>query len=275
MRSTPFALTPWVRGILAANAAVFLLQLTVFTGPWFGQTFAFDPHAIGGHWWSFGTHMFVHGGFLQFALAMLMLFLFGPSVEDRMGGRWFALYYLLCGLGGALLSVALSLVMGVEPLTGAAAAVFGVSLAFAYHWPEYPFYIFPIPAPIRAKWLVVGLTTLGLMAAIWSSSDGVAQFAHLGGLLVGFVYLRSEESLRARARAVFEPRVPAHVVPRTRRRAPVPEEEAPAPAVAPPETHIQDALDRVLDKISQSGIDSLTPDERRLLDDMSRQLRDE
>jgi len=264
-----------VRGIVVANAAVFLLRLTLFTGAWFGQTFAFDPRLVGEHWWAFGTYMFVHEGFLHLALTMLMLVIFGPAVEERMGGRGFALFYFLCGLGGALLSIVMSFAVEVGTLVGASAAVFGVALAFAFHWPEHPMYVFPIPVPIKAKWLVVALATADLVAAMGASADGVAHLAHLGGLLVGFTYLRSEESLRAHARAAFRPRVPAHVVPRTRRREPVREEEAPAAAVAPPETHIQDALDRVLDKISATGIESLTPDERRLLDDMSRHLRDE
>ncbi|MGD2134923.1 MAG: rhomboid family intramembrane serine protease [Gemmatimonadales bacterium] len=277
MRTTPFALTPWVRGLIAANAAVYLLQLTLFTGPWFGETFAFDPSGVGRQWWGFATYMFVHVGFLHLALNVLMLFIFGPAVEERLGGTAFAAYYALCGVGGAVASLALSLVLPLAPLVGASAAVFGVALAFAVHWPDHPIYVFPIPFPIKAKWLALVLATLALVAAMRGSADGVAHFAHVGGLLAGFLYLRSEESVRQRARKAFQPRVPAHVVPRTHRREPVQEEEpqaavAPAPTEPAPE---QDEVDRLLDKISESGLDSLTPDERRLLDDVSRQLRDE
>jgi hypothetical protein len=83
----PFALTPWVRRLIAANAVVYLLTITVFTGAWFPQTFAFAPSAALTQPWTFLTYMFVHGGFLHLAFNMLMLFFFGPAVEDQMGGR--------------------------------------------------------------------------------------------------------------------------------------------------------------------------------------------
>lgn len=277
MRTSPFALTPWVRGLIIANAVVFLLQLTVFTGPWFQETLAFDPQSVGRQWWGFVTYMFVHGGFLHLALNLLMLFIFGPAVEERMGSGWFGAYYVACGLGGAIVSLGVSLLVPVAPFVGASAAVFGVALAFAIRWPEHPIYVFPVPFPIKAAWLVLILVTLDLAAAMRGSPDGVAHFAHLGGFLVGFILLRSEDSVRRRARAAFQQRVPAHVVPRTHRRAPVPEEAPQAAARAAPAEQApeHDQVDRLLDKISESGLDSLTPDERRLLDDVSRQLRDE
>jgi membrane associated rhomboid family serine protease len=277
MRSrSMFSLTPWVRGLIIANAVVYLLTITVFTGPWFYDLFAFSPDEAGRRWWGFVSYMFVHAGFLHLAFNMLMLFIFGPAVEDRMGGTAFALYYFLCGLGGAAFSFAVSFFTPVSPFVGASAAVFGVSLAFAMHWPDAPIYIFPLPIPVKAKWLVVFLATVNLVAAINGASDGVAHLAHLGGFLFGFIYLRSEAAVMRRARAALRAREFAHVVPQRRSRAPRPAASAAASAgngeASPPR---QGELDRVLDKISQSGLDSLTPEERRLLDEMSRELRDD
>jgi membrane associated rhomboid family serine protease len=273
MRSRPlFSLTPWVRGLLIANAVVWVLTITVFTGPWFFDLFAFDPAAAGRRWWAFVTYMFVHAGFFHLAFNMLMLFFFGPAVEERMSGPAFALYYLVCGLGGTAFSFAVSLFTPVAPFVGASAAVFGVSLAFAMHWPNAPIYIFPIPVPIRAKWLVVFLATVNLALAISVADDGVAHLAHLGGFLFGFIYLRSEAAVVRRARAAARSREPAHVVPQRRAgesRAPQPQPTAPGAVEGRSEE-----LDRVLDKISATGIESLTLDERRLLDEMSRDLRD-
>src|SRR5687768_8333467 len=95
------SLTPWVRRLLIANAVVYLLTITVFTGPWFFDLFAFRPSAADVQPWTFITYMFVHGGFLHLFFTMLMVFFFGPAVEDRMGSAAFLRYYLLCGLGGA------------------------------------------------------------------------------------------------------------------------------------------------------------------------------
>jgi membrane associated rhomboid family serine protease len=281
MRSqASFSLTPWVRGLIIANTVVWILTITVFTGPWFNEFFSFSPADAGRRWWGFASYMFVHAGFLHLAFNMLMLFIFGPPVEERMGGRAFALYYLICGLGGATFSFALSLFTPVAPFVGASAAVFGVSLAYAMTWPDAPIYVFPLPLPIKAKWLVVFLATINLVLAITGAQNGVAHLAHLGGFLFGFIYLKSEEAVMRRARAALKASQIAHVVPQRRVREP---RAAPSPAAAaasgPPqgdEEHSkQDELDRVLDKISQSGIESLTPQERKLLDEVSRELRDD
>ncbi len=130
-RGSPLSLTPWVRRLLVANAVVYLLQLTVFMGSWFGETFAFSPSTALTQPWTFVSYMFVHNGFLHIAFNMLMLFFFGPAVEERMGSTSFARYYMLCGLGGAAFSFLINIVIPVRPFVGASAAVFGVALAFS------------------------------------------------------------------------------------------------------------------------------------------------
>ncbi len=269
---SPFALSPWVRGLIAANAVVYLLSLTVFTGPWLLETFAFQPHRVVDRWWTPLTYMFLHGSFLHLAFNLLLLFFFGPAVEERLGSKRFAAYYLFCGLGGAVLSFGLLLTTPMATVYGASGAVFGVALAFAMFWPDAPIYIFPLPLPVKAKWVVVFFATLSLLAAILGARDGVAHLAHLGGFLFGFIFLRSESSIRDHAReALRRPRL-AHVVPPKQRRE---RERVEAPPPEPStDRKLDDAVDRVLDKIHETGMDSLTPEERRLLDEVSRQLRD-
>lgn len=268
---SPFSLTPWVRGLIIANAVIYLLTITIFTGPWLTNLFAFSPELAGRHWWTFVSYMFVHGGFLHLAFNMLMLFFFGPAVEERMGSSAFGLYYFTCGLGGAVFSFAVSLFSPVAPFVGASAAVFGVSLAFAMHWPDAPIYVFPLPVPVKAKWLVVFLATINLVAAIAGARDGVAHLAHLGGFLFGFIYLKSEEAVMHRASSAIKRRRTSRV--RSRARLPEGRPARPRQERPPEQPSVQDELDRVLDKISARGLDSLTPDERRLLDDASRELR--
>jgi membrane associated rhomboid family serine protease len=267
-----FALTPWVRRLIAANAVVYLLTITVFTGVWFPRMFAFSPSAALAQPWTFLTYMFMHGGFLHLAFNMLMLFFFGPAVEDQMGGRAFIWYYLFCGLGGAVLSFAIALFVPVAPFVGASGAVFGVSLAFALHWPDAPIFVFPLPFPIKAKWLVIALAAMDLALAVLPAADGVAHLAHLGGFLFGFLYLRG---------ATLARRVPRHAqARRTRARALSVQNGAeagrrrdPRRQAPRPDEVLQAEIDRVLDKISATGIGSLTPEERQLLSDRSRQLR--
>jgi membrane associated rhomboid family serine protease len=266
---SPFALTPWVRGLLIANAAVFFLQITVFTGPWLADAFAFSPVRMLTRWWTPATYMFLHGSFLHLAFNLLMLFVFGPAVEDRMGSRRFAVYYLICGLGGAALSFGFMLTSPSVSVIGASAAIYGVALAYATFWPDRPIYVFPLPMPIKVKWLVMFLAAMSLIAATLSPGSDVAHLAHLGGFLFGFIFLRTEGAVRARAREAFRSPSVAHVVPPRTRRA----RERVAPSGPKEDGALYDDVDRVLDKISESGLDSLTPEEHRLLDEVSRRLR--
>ena len=274
MMRSPFAMTPWVRRLLVANAVVYLLAITVFTGPWFVMTFGFAPSGALLRPWTFVTYMFVHGGVLHLALNMLMLFFFGPAVEERMGSRAFSIYYLLAGLGGAALSFVIALFTPVSPFVGASGAVFGVALAFALHWPNTPILVFPLPFPIRAKWLVIILATLDLMLAVSGARDGVAHLAHLGGFLFGFVYWAVDARLHRGSHThrftASDALAPAWTPPRSserrgRRLQGTRAERPPVDRTA--------EVDRLLDKISATGIDSLTPEERRTLDDLSRQFR--
>jgi membrane associated rhomboid family serine protease len=274
-----FALTPSVRRLIAANAVVYLLAITVFTGPWFLRTFAFSPTTAVLRPWTFLTYMFVHGGLLHLAFNMLMLFFFGPAVEDRMGTRTFLGYYVLAGLGGAALSFVIALVTPVAPFVGASGAVFGVALAFAINWPDAPIFVFPLPVPIKAKWLVVILATLDLALAVSGANDGVAHLAHLGGFIAGFAYLRAEAWLRGRPQpARVEPRrslAPALTHPRSGERRDRSAQRPGARAGVETTSDAQRAseMNRLLDKISAGGIESLTPEERRFLNEMSKELR--
>ena len=108
---TPFPLTPWVRRLLTANVAVFVLAAAIVTPSWFIRTFGFTPVGAAERPWTFLTYMFAHAGVLHLAVSCLMLLLFGPAVERRMGSGAFIRYYLLCGLGGPLAAFGLALVI--------------------------------------------------------------------------------------------------------------------------------------------------------------------
>lgn len=274
MRATPFSLTPWVRGLLIANAVVFLLTITVFTGPWFFDLFAFQPRQLIFRWWTPFSYLFLHNGFMHLALNSLLLFIFGPAVEEKMGSRSFGMYYFTCGFGGAALSFAMQIFGSAAPVVGASGAILGVGLAFTLSWPDAPLMVFPLPFPIKVKWLFGFIVLTDVLAALTGASTGIAHFAHLGGVLFGFIYLKGEQAITGKVDPVIATRPrPASVVPqavkrRARRAA------APANNQEPSTRTVHDEVDRVLDKISQHGLESLTPKERKLLDEASRQYRD-
>ena len=269
-----FGMTPWVRRLFVANLVVFLFQMTIFVDPRFLTTFGFVPLRALAQPWTFVTYMFLHGGPLHLAFNLLALYVFGPEVEERMGGGPFLGYYLLCGLGGAVLSFVLIQFRPVELVIGASAAVYGVLLAFAWAAPDRPIYVFPLPEPIPAKWLVTFAVAVSLALAIvpLAPSDKVSHLAHLGGFGAGFLYLKVADWRLFRAerhlRRAAQPSVLVH--PGRVARA----SDASLKPRRPPRDAAQAEIDRVLDKISARGIESLTPAERKFLADMSRKMRD-
>lgn len=269
-----FGLTPWVRRLLVANLLVFLVQATLFTDPRFAQAFGFAPLVALVRPWTFLTYMFLHDGVLHLAFNMLMLFVFGPSVEDRMGGRPFFLYYLLCGVGGAAFSFLLTQWVPVHLIVGASGAILGVALAFAWYWPDHPVFVFPFPEPIPAKWLVTFFVALDLVLALLRASDGVAHLAHLGGIGAGLLYLKGQWWWATRAernvRHSSESSVLVTPIPRAGRSGNAPPRPKPRPEAG---ARANAEIDRVLDKISATGVESLTPAERKFLAEISRRMR--
>jgi len=265
-------LTPWVLRLLVINAVVLLLMETLLTSPELRQALAFAPDLGLARPWTFVSYMFVHGGFGHLLFNSIALFVFGAAVESRMGSRQFLLYYLYCGVGAAIFALLLQNFIHVDPFYGASGAILGVMVAFAMFWPDAEMLVFPIPMPIRARTLVIALIAIDVALSLWPRNDGIAHPAHLGGAVAGWLFLRLQYLSR---RAPVEP---AHPVERVvmvqsgaaeepeRRVAPTPVPRRPRPAADSSGAE----LDRVLDKISATGIASLTPAERRFLDEVSR-----
>jgi membrane associated rhomboid family serine protease len=262
-----------VRRLLAANVGVYVLAATVFTGPWFVQAVGFAPRHAAERPWTFLTYLFAHVNLLQLAVNGLMLALFGSAVERRLGGLAFVRFYLLCGLGGPLAAFALAFLLPeVPPFVGASAAVFGVALAFALLWPETRVFVFPLPWPVPAGVLVGLLALLALVPFTLDPRGGVAHLAHLGGFLIGLLYLKGGEHIERRTVAP-ESAAPAEPVLVARQAgAAVGDGAREAPARRAPGDAARE-MNRVLDKISRQGLASLTAAERRFLDEISRQLR--
>jgi len=264
-----YGMTPWVRRLLIANLLVFLLQKTVFLS--LPQLFGLLPWQALSRPWTLVTYLFVHGGVLHLAFNMLALYVFGPPVEERMGSRAFIGYYLICGLGGAVLSFIFPLTL----VVGASGAILGVALAFAWYWPEAPVFVLPFPEPIAARWLVTFYVMFDLVLAV-IGGDGIAHLAHLGGMGAGFCWLKGQDwSLRRaerRLRGRTEPGVLVHPAARAARGSD--ETKRPEPPRRAATDRSQAEIDRVLDKISARGMGSLTPAERKFLAEMSRKMRD-
>lgn len=179
-------MTPWVLRLIAANVFVFLLQ-GVMSPRVFGEL-VLIPAYLPVRPWTILTYQFLHGGPLHLGFNMLALFFFGPRLESRLGGPRFLGLYLVSGVAGAVLSV----LTPMSPIIGASGAVFGVLLAFARYYPRERIYIWAV-IPVEARILVVFLALFSIWAGFSGGGGNVAHFAHLGGFVGGWIYLRFVE----------------------------------------------------------------------------------
>ncbi len=242
-------MTPWVQRLIAANVVMFFVQQTA---PGFTNSLAFVPGYALVQPWTFITYMFLHGSFTHILFNMLGLYFFGPRVEERLGSRRFITLYLISGITGAVLSLFFAPRYAV---IGASGAVFGVMLAFARFWPDVQI-IFMFFLPIEARFAVIIMTVMALYGGFSGSRNGVADFAHLGGFVGAFAYLKWLEH-RAGVKKFRSKTVAAvgkDVLANWKR-------------VDPKSVHEvnRDEVNRILDKISAKGLGTLTPQERLFL----------
>ena len=252
-------MTPWVTRLLIANVAVFFLTVAVPVLPI--RPLVLIPAYILVRPWTLVTYMFLHGGFWHLFLNMLGLFFFGPRLEARLGARAFLLLYFLSGLGGAVFSF----LPPMAPVVGASGAVFGVLLGFARYWPNEPIYIWGI-LPVQARWLIIFLAAFSLYAGLTQVNDGVAHFAHLGGFVGGFLFLRKWD--RRHKKRLVEKQNSFYRA----RGAPDIEARRRWEAIPLDDLHELNRGEVVvlLEKVEARGVKSLTPDERAFLDRMVR-----
>ncbi len=176
-------MTPWVRRILLTNVAVFFATTLILPGGVLNQL-VLVPALLPVRPWTVITYQFLHAGFLHLLFNMVGLYFFGPRLEVRIGSKHFVLLYLLSGVGGAVLSI---FTPGAF-IVGASGAVFGVLLGFARYWPRERIYIYAL-IPVEARILVIFMAVLSLWSGIRGGGN-IAHFAHLGGFIGGWIYLK-------------------------------------------------------------------------------------
>lgn len=185
-------MTPWTGQLIFANVVVFVAQLAF---PQITRELMLVPAAVLSRPWTALSYMFLHGGLWHLVFNMIALYFFGPRVEARLGAKKFLWLYFISGVTAAALSFVFT---PRAAIVGASGAVFGVLLAFAMYWPRERIYIWAV-LPIEARWLVIILAVTSLWFGLSGQAGGVAHFAHLGGFLGGWGYLKWSE-LRSPAR---------------------------------------------------------------------------
>jgi membrane associated rhomboid family serine protease len=190
----PGGLTPAVKALLIANVVAFLVSLAV---PEVTFRLGLRPvDVVGGALWQPLTYMFLHGGVSHILFNMLSLWMFGVELERMWGTTFFTRFYFVCGVGAAATTLLFSLLPGelgrtvyLSTTVGASGAIYGLLMAYALYFPHrqiYMYFIFPVP--VRIFVLIVG--AISFLSAMGGPGDGVAHATHLGGLAVGYLYLK-------------------------------------------------------------------------------------
>ena len=192
--------TRWVKRLILIYAGIYLLMAILkvaspVTHAWVSDYLALTPSfVVHGMVWQLITYSFLHYQLLHFLFNALALWMFGSQIESDWGSKRFLEFYFFCTVAAGLTSVAVSYmhVPGLSPGTptiGASGGIYGLLVAFGVLYGESEIMMFPLPFRIKAKYFVWGIVFLTLVGAI-QETGGVANFAHLGGLLFGYLYLR-------------------------------------------------------------------------------------
>ena len=210
----------------------------------------YQPLAIGKLWlWQFVTYMFLHSVSDPWHIIfnMLVLWMFGSEVERAMGTRRFLTMYFTAGIFAGIFGC---LFTPNNPILGASGAIFAVEIAFAMFYPNATiiFFVFPI----KAKYLVMIFAGITVFNCLMPTGGNVAHFAHLGGLLYGFLFIR------------YEPRFTNFIISRQNQQK---ENEYRK------EEEVRKVVDALLDKVNRTGMKSLTRRERSYLKNASKRYR--
>ncbi len=287
-----FSFPPVIKNLLIINGIVFFIQLLMdnftFSGypAWYllNKWFALNPisgvNAAGEPFnfqvWQLITYQFMHGGFSHILFNMFALWMFGSSIEDVFGSKKFLIFYLLAGVSAGLLHLFVSPLLGGSPAVtiGASGAVYGVLIAYALFFPDNLIFLYFL-IPVKAKYLIGFLVVIEFLA-VDSASSGVAHLAHLGGALFGFLYIMFDKNSYVSLKNLFnrnfyyksKPKRDIFTNPFNRS--------------SQTDNNVQDAnyydinkkdeyevsqeeIDKILDKISQSGYQNLTDREKKIL----------
>ena len=260
---------PITKNLLVINFAVWIFNTFAqrFGGdmlPWLGlinwSASAFHG-AYSFHIWQLFTYMFLHANFWHFFCNMFAVLMFGPAIENQWGSKKFLIYYLVSGVGAALVQeLVWYFTIGSAPgvTIGASGAVFGILFAFGWLFPEVRMFLLFIPIPIPSRIFVALYALFELFAGIYGAAgDNVAHFAHLGGMLFGWLlllyWMKKPQWHFGKKQEKEQPFANFHY------QAPV--EEEPKDPKDPKDSKDPEVA-RLLEKIKREGYSSLTQEEK-------------
>ncbi len=245
-----------IKILISANIIMFILKaLTVDYVNMVGSL-GLSPQTIWPMVWQPLTYMFIHGDFWHVAINMFVLWMFGSELEVIWGQKSFLKYYFITGIGSGLVWTLFNIGSHYSVLIGASGAIYGILIAYGMLFPNRTVYLYFL-IPIKVKWLVLIIGGVAFFSS-FNDMSNISHMTHLSGMLIGYVYLKKEWQW-SRLSILFRKKVIDVKSAREDRKI----------------RHIQAAqqdLDRILDKINESGMDSLNEEEKNILYSSSKRL---
>lgn len=290
-----------------------IINILAFAATWVFERRGIDLNGMFGlhffmasdfHPYQLLTYMFMHANFEHLFFNMFALWMFGCVVENSWGPRKFLIYYLACGLGAGLIQMLTQFgsfylmaseqipgfgmgdiftvahnsaqILNLWTTVGASGAVYAILLAFGMLYPNERIFIFPLPVPIKAKWFVCIYIVIELLAALGTSNDSVAHFAHLGGMLFGWMLIKywsnnpGRGNFRYNRGHQFFDNMRSNWERRSNKKADADRHDNSSRTESDWDYNTrkkseENEMDRILDKVRRSGYDSLTEEEKRKL----------
>ncbi len=237
-----------IRWIIIISGTLLIAQQ--FASPWLVPYFGLIPAQVTEHFWLWQpfTYLFLHGGIFHWLFNMLIFWMFGAELERRWGTVQFLKYFFITGAGAAI-CVLLLAPHSQTPTIGSSGAVFGLIVAFAMLFPNAVMYLYFL-IPMKVWQAALLFAFIELFAGLEGGGSGISRFAHLGGMATGYLYLKFSGGIWIEVKGWFRSMKPA--------RRPVELHEVTDELVS--------RVDRILDKVLKEGVESLTPEEKQIMD---------
>lgn len=247
-----------VKFLLITNIVVFILMALSGEKGFLFHSFGLVPSLVWQKFkfWQLFTYLFIHGDWLHILLNMLMLWVCGQDLETQWGKREFFIFYFICGIGAGLITVLFD-IGSITPVVGASGAIYGLLVAYGLTYPNRILLLYGL-LPVKAKYVVLGFGIVALLAPLSTNQSNISHITHLSGMIIGFIIIRFNLSwdrvrvwyFRLRLKNIIQKSADSN------------EKTA----------QMKQRVDEILDKLNDSGWESLTDQEEKYLTQASKEL---
>jgi len=248
--------TDAIKILISINALLFLLRYIAQSQFDLAQIFGLSSNSVWPMIWQPFTYMFIHGDFFHVFMNMFVLWMFGSEMESIWGKKEFLKFYFITGIGSGLIWLVFNF-SGNAVLIGASGAIYGILLAYGLMFPNRKVLIYFL-FPVKVKYFVIFLGLMAFVSSLSYSGSNISHLTHLSGMMIGFVYMKSKWTIKR-----FSLLLNSYLASIKYKKSIKKEKQL---------ANIQANVDKLLDKVSEVGFDSLSEDEKDKLFTYSKHL---